>query len=75
MGEVNIALSTRNLPIGEINNICRLYDLEVDVKEEEIVLMTVNVCSHPVVVKLKNHTHLCVSCGKKMVEEFGKEVV
>ena len=40
---MKISKMIRNVPLGEINNMCVLYDLELNVKEEEVVLFDIKI--------------------------------
>jgi hypothetical protein len=72
---MELSKSTRNVPIGELNNIHKEYGLEVDVKNEKIVLLNTNLCSHLNVVKLLNGTFVCLQCQDTRTVAFGQNIV
>lgn len=70
-----LSKSARNVPIGELNNVHKEFGLEVDVKEEHIVLLDTNLCSHFNVVKLLDGSFVCLKCQETRRVPFGQNVV
>lgn len=70
-----LSKSTRNVPIGELNNIHKEFGLEVDVKNEEIVLLDTNLCPHLNVVRLNDSKFVCLKCQDTRTVPFGQNIV
>jgi len=39
---IRVSKSVRNVPLREVNNFCYLYDCELDIENEEIIIMEVD---------------------------------
>ena len=72
---VMLSKSVRNVPIGELNNIHKAYGLEVDVKNEEIMILDTNVCQHLNVVRLNDGRYVCLKCSDTRTVPFGQNIV
>jgi hypothetical protein len=72
---VKLSKSARNVPIGELNNIHAEYGLEVDVKNEEIVIFDTNLCQHSNVVRLNDGKYVCLNCQDTRIVPFGQNIV
>lgn len=75
MIKIRLSKSASNVPIGELNNIHAEYGLEVDVKNEEIVLLDTDLCQHLNVVRLNDGKYVCLNCQDTRIVPFGQNIV
>lgn len=70
-----LSKSARNVPIGELNNVHKEFDLEVDVCNEEIPLFDTTACPHLNVVRLSDGRFVCLKCQDTRTVMFGLNIV
>ena len=72
---MELTKSTRNIPIGELHNVHSMYGYDVDVKNEEIMILSTDACEHLNVVRLLDGRFVCLKCQEYKNKSFGINII